>query len=66
MKTTNKLQTILTSDCRNKKNNVMIDGQNFFDQPVGNHLITHESIKKIATDRGDDYRTIIISKTNIR
>ena len=44
----------------------MIDGQNFFDQPVGNHLITHESIKKIATDRGDDYWTIIISKTNIR
>ena len=32
----------------------MIDGQNFFDQPVKNKL-TYGSIPKIATDQGDDY-----------
>ena len=35
----------------------MIDGQNFFDQPVRNDLITYDNIRKIATDRGDDYTT---------
>ena len=33
----------------------MIDGQNFFDQPVGNNLITYDSIQKIAKVQGDDY-----------
>ena len=37
-----------------KDYNVMIDGQNFFDQPVKNKL-TYGSIPKIATDQGDDY-----------
>ena len=40
-----------------KNYNVMIDGQNFFDQPVRNDLITYDNIRKIATDRGDDYTT---------
>ena len=30
----------------------MIDGQNVFDQPVGNNLIAHDSIQKIATGQG--------------
>ena len=33
----------------------MIDGQNFFDQPVKNKLITYDSIWNIETGRGDDY-----------
>ena len=33
----------------------MIDGKNFFDQPVRNELITYENIRKIATGQGDDY-----------
>ena len=33
----------------------MIDGQNFFDQPVRNDLITYDNIQKIATGQGDDY-----------
>ena len=47
------------------KNYVMIDGQNFFDQPVRNNLITYGSIQKIGTGQGNDYVTctIIISKT---
>ena len=35
----------------------MIDGQNSFDQPVRNDLITNDSIRKIVTGQGDDYRT---------
>ena len=35
----------------------MIDGKNFFDQPVKNNEITNENIRKIATGRGDDYTT---------
>ena len=35
----------------------MIDGKNFFDQPVKNDLITYDNIRKIATGQGDDYAT---------
>ena len=35
----------------------MIDGKNFFDQPVSNDKITYENIRKIATGQGDDYTT---------
>ena len=35
----------------------MIDGKNFFDQPVKNNLITYENIPKIATGSRDDYTT---------
>ena len=40
-----------------KNYNVMIDGQNYFDQPVGNYLITYDNIRKIATGDGNDYTT---------
>ena len=40
-----------------KDYNVMIDGKNFFDQPVSNDKITYENIRKIATGQGDDYTT---------
>ena len=35
----------------------MIDGQNAFDQPIRNNLITYDNIRNIATDQGDDYTT---------
>ena len=35
----------------------MIDGRNFFDQPVKNDLRTHDNIRKIAIGQGDDYTT---------
>ena len=37
--------------------NVMIDGQNFFNQPVRNNLRTFDNIWKIAIGLGDDYTT---------
>ena len=39
------------------KNYVVIDGQNFFDQPARNNLRTYDSIQKIATGQGDVYTT---------
>ena len=33
--------------------NVMIDGQNFFDQPVKSNLKTYDNIRKIASGQGD-------------
>ena len=40
-----------------KDYNVMIDGRNFFDQPINSDLKTYENIRKIATGQGDDYTT---------
>ena len=37
--------------------NLMIDGKNFFDQPINNDYKTYENIKKIATGKLDDYTT---------
>ena len=38
-----------------KDYNVMIDGRNFFDQPIKNDLKTSDNIRKISTGRGDDF-----------
>ena len=35
----------------------MINGENFFDQPIKNNKVTYENIRKIPTDQGDDYTT---------
>ena len=35
----------------------MIDGRNFFDQPIKNDLKKHENIRKTATGQGDDCAT---------
>ena len=40
-----------------KDYNVMINRENFFDQPVKNNKVTYENIRKIATGHGDDYTT---------
>ena len=40
-----------------KAYNIMINGQNFFDQPIKNNKVTYENIRKIATGQGDDYTT---------
>ena len=35
----------------------MINGENFFDQPVKDNKVTYENIRKIATGKGDGYTT---------
>ena len=40
-----------------KDYNIMINGENFFDQPIKNNRVTYDNIRKIATGQGDDYST---------
>ena len=40
-----------------KDYNVMIDGRNFFDQPINSMNKTYENIRRIAIGQGDDYTT---------
>ena len=40
-----------------KDYNIMINGENFFDQPIKNNKVKYENIRKIATSQGDDYTT---------
>ena len=37
--------------------NIVINGENFFDQPIKNNKVTYENIIKIAIGQGDDYTT---------
>ena len=37
--------------------NVLIDGRNFYDQPINNIVKQYDEIRKIATGQGDDYTT---------
>ena len=38
-----------------KDYNIVINGENFFDQPIKNNKVTYDNIRKIATGQGDDY-----------
>ena len=38
-----------------KDYNIMINGENFFDQPIKNNKVTYDNIRKFATGQGDDY-----------
>ena len=40
-----------------KDYNIMIIGENFFDQPIKNNKVTYENVRKIAAGQGDDYIT---------
>ena len=40
-----------------KDYNIMINGENLFDQPIKNNKITYDNIRKIAIGQGDDYTT---------
>ena len=71
-RTSYKLYYLPTREIKNYK--VMMDGRNFFDQPVRNDLVTYDNIRKIAKGQEDNYtrsynyfknyyKTIAISNT---
>ena len=33
----------------------MINGENFFNQPIKDNKVTYENIRKVAIGKGDDY-----------
>ena len=39
------------------KNYVIINGENFFDQPIKDNKVTYENMIKVARGKGDDYTT---------
>ena len=41
----------------------MIDGKNFFDQPIKDNKVTYENIRKISSGQGDDYTTGCLFQT---
>ena len=47
-----------------KNYNVLIDGQNFFDKPGCNDLITFERLRKIASGQEDDYTSACLLDYN--
>ena len=40
-----------------KNYNVLIDGRNFYDQPINDITKQYDEIRKISTGYGDDYTT---------
>ena len=40
-----------------KDYNIMINGENVFDQPVKDNKVTYQNIRNIATGKGEDYTT---------
>ena len=40
-----------------KNYNVIINGKNFYDQPIDSDVKQHEEIKKLTTAQGEDYTT---------
>ena len=40
-----------------KDYNIVINGENVFNQPIKNNKVIYENIRKIATGQGDDYTT---------
>ena len=38
-----------------KNYNVMVNGENFFDQPIKDNKVTYGNIRKVAIGKGDDY-----------
>ena len=39
------------------KYNVLIDGRNFYDQPINNKIRQYDEIRKVAIGKGDNYAT---------
>ena len=35
----------------------MIDGRNFYDQPINDDITKYNEVRKVATGKGDDYTT---------
>ena len=44
-------------DVEIKDYNIMVNGENFFDQPIKNNKVTYENFRKIAAGQRDDYTT---------
>ena len=51
----NKLYFLPRGEIRNY--NILIDGRNFYDQPINDLIKQHDEVRKVSTGQGDDYTT---------
>ena len=42
---------------KNENYNVLVDGRNFYDQPVNDLVKQYDEVRKVSTRQGDDYTT---------
>ena len=40
-----------------ERHNVLIDGRNFYDQPISDLIKQYDEVRKVSTGQGDDYTT---------
>ena len=40
-----------------KNDNALIDGRNFYDQPINDLIKQYDEVRKVSTGQGDDYTT---------
>ena len=40
-----------------ESHNVLIDGRNFYDQPISELIKQYDEVRKVSTGQGDDYTT---------
>ena len=45
---------------RNNHTIILINGRNFYDQPINDTIKQHDAIRNIATGHGDDYTTVCL------
>ena len=43
-----------------KNYNVLIDGRNFYDQPINDLIKQYDEVRKVSTGEGDDYTTVCL------
>ena len=41
-----------------KNYNALIDGRNFYDQPINDLIKQYDEVRKVSTGQGDDYTTV--------
>ena len=46
------------------KPNVLIDGRNFYDQPISDKITKYEELIKLTTGKGEDYTTSCLLTIN--
>ena len=51
----NRIYLLLRGEIKNY--NVLIDGRNFYDQPINNLIKQYDEVRKVSTGQGDDYTT---------
>ena len=53
----NSLKKYFLSRVKIENFNIVIDGRNFYDQPINVSIKQYDEVRKVSTGQGDDYTT---------